>query len=161
MSDEPSIADDADHTATGDADESPQVPADSRWWYWVAAVPAFYVVATAAGFLFGMLAFALAVTGATGVQYGVGPGIGAPVGAGFFGVFVLFVLLFAVGGLLSLLFPVAVYLDAEAVADTAGDWAPDPELYGVLGLVGVVAQPLQAPLGVYYLYKRHQSEGVP
>ncbi|WP_336035909.1 hypothetical protein [Halobacterium yunchengense] len=138
------------------AADAPSAPADSRWWYWVAAVPAFYVVATVAGFLFGALAFAFALTGA---EYG--PGIGAPVGLGFFGAFVLFAFLAAVGGLLSLVFPVAIYLDADAVAETPGDWQPDPELYGVLGLVGVVAQPLQAPLGVYYLYRRHQSEGVP
>jgi hypothetical protein len=134
-------------------------PPDSRWWYWVAALPVYFVVAAVAGFVVSIVAFVAAVTGASAME----PGIGAPttIGLGVAGVFVVVLLLVGVGMLLTLLFPVAIYLDADAVADTAGDWDPDPVLYGLLGLAGVVAQPLQAPLAVYYLYRRHQSAGVP
>lgn len=134
-------------------------PPESRWWYWVAALPVYFVVATVVGFVVSIAAFLVAVTGASLME----PGVGAPasIGLGVAGVFVVVLLLVGVGMLLTLLFPVAIYLDADAVAATAGDWDPDPVLYGLLGLAGVVVQPLQAPLAVYYLYRRHQSEGVP
>ena len=56
---------------------------------------------------------------------------------------------------------VRVARDATAVAEAPGSWAPDPALYGLLALAGLVAQPLQVPLAVYYLYKRHGAVGVP
>jgi len=132
---------------------------DSRWWYWVAAVPLYWVASSVLGFAFGLVAFAFALTGAGVGHVGGMPGLGFGFGAlGFVG---LALLLVAVGMVLSLAFPVAVYLDAEAVADARGDWQPDPALYGLVGLAGVVAQPLQVPLAVYYLYKRHESVGRP
>jgi hypothetical protein len=141
----------------------PSPPADSRWWYWVAALPLYYVLGTVVGFAVSIAAFAFALTGAAAGPMVVEPGIHAPrsAGLGFLLVLAVVVLLAMLGVLLSLLFPVAVYLDADAVAATSGDWDPDPALYGLLGLAGVVAQPLQVPLAVYYLYKRHESEGVP
>jgi hypothetical protein len=169
---------------------------DSRWWYLVLAVPLYYVLGTVLGLVFGIAAFVAALTG-VGVLGQAGPG-GAEiaVGLGVTGIFVLAFLLFLVGLVLSLAFPVAIYFDAEAVTDavradarresrgatvgntveagessttgehaTAGEttdsWQPDPALYGLLGLAGVVVQPLQVPLAVYYLYKRHEVTGVP
>lgn len=133
---------------------------DSNWWYWVASVPVYWVVATVAGFAIGLLAFAFALTGAAGFGY-MGGMPGAGFGLGAFGFVAVAVLLAFAGMVVSLVFPVAVYLDAEAVADARRDWQPDPALYGLLGLAGVVAQPLQVPLAVYYLYKRHESVGRP
>ncbi|MDH5018828.1 hypothetical protein [Halobacterium rubrum] len=133
---------------------------DSNWWYWVASVPVYWVVATVAGFAIGLLAFAFALTGAAGFGH-MGGIPGAGFGLGAFGFAAVAVLLAFAGMVVSLVFPVAVYLDAEAVADARRDWQPDPALYGLLGLAGVVAQPLQVPLAVYYLYKRHESVGRP
>jgi hypothetical protein len=125
----------------------------------VAAVPLYWVASTVLGFAFGLVAFAFALTGAGVGHMGGMPGLGFGFGAlGFVG---LALLLVAAGVVLSLAFPVAIYLDAEAVADARGDWQPDPALYGLVGLAGVVAQPLQVPLAVYYLYKRHESIGRP
>lgn len=143
--------------STGIEDAPPEV--DSRWWYWVAAVPLYWVASSVVGFAFALVAFAFALTGA-GVGHMTGmPGVGFGFGAlGFVGVALVFV---AAGMVLSLAFPVAVYLDAEAVAEARGDWEPDPALYGLVGLAGVVAQPFQVPVAVYYLYKRHESVGRP
>ena len=140
---------------------------DSRWWYLVLAVPVYYVLATVLGFVVGFVAFIATLAGVNG---GVGAGPGSAevaVGLGVVGVVGLVLLLLLVGLVLSLAFPVALYFDAEAladanaVADANTDWQPDPALYGLLGLAGVVAQPLQVPLAVYYLYKRHEATGVP
>lgn len=155
MANEPST--DAD--ARTDTRDARAVTPDSQWWYWVAAVPIYYVVGTALGFLVGVAAFAFTVTGAGGM--GPGPGMGMGMELGFVGVFVVVAVLAAAGILLSLLFPVAIYLDADAVTATGGEWEPDAVLYGLLGLAGVVAQPLQVPLAVYYLYRRHEATGVP
>jgi hypothetical protein len=149
--------------APADAGERTDPAPDSNWWYWVAAVPVYYVVGTVVGFLVGVAMFVLALTGAGTM----GPGMADPgmmplgVGFGFAGVFLLAVLFAGVGLLLSVVFPLAIYYDATAVADAPGSWDPDPELYGLLGLAGLVAQPLQVPLAVYYLYKRRDSVGVP
>ncbi|MFB6269705.1 MAG: hypothetical protein ABEH83_07160 [Halobacterium sp.] len=163
----------ADTTDTGAPDaprdpdrgdsHAPSPPPDSRWWYWVAALPVYFVLATVVGFAIGVAAVALALTGATTVQHGVWMEMpmGAGAGIGFVLVMLAVMVLASIGMLLSLLFPVAIYLDADAVAATTGDWTPDPMLYGLIGLAGVIAQPLQVPLAVYYLYKRHESEGVP
>jgi len=146
-------------TDAPDAAEPTDPAPDSRWWYWVAALPAYYVVGTVVGFIVGVAVFLLALTGAATME----PAMGAPmgVGFGFAGVFVLAVLLAGVGLLLSVVFPLAVYYDATAVAEAPGSWDPDPALYGLLALAGLVAQPLQVPLAVYYLYKRHGAVGVP
>jgi len=141
-----------------DTDDRP-TEVDSRWWYWVAAVPLYWVASSVLGFAFALVAFAFALTGAGIGHAGGMPGLGFGFGAlGFVGFALLLV---AAGMVLSLAFPVAIYLDAEAVADARGDWQPDPALYGLVGLAGVVAQPLQVPLAVYYLYKRHESVGRP
>lgn len=156
-------------------------PVDSQWWYLVAAVPVYYVLASIAGFLVGMAAFVFALTGSAGMMDGMGHAgpemhTGMMVGGSLFFLAVLGLVL--VGMVLTLVFPVAIYFDAEAVErvgprptegssggkprdGAGGDWQPDPALYGLLGLVGIVAQPLQVALAVYYLYKRHESQGQP
>jgi hypothetical protein len=153
---------------------------DSKWWYLVAAVPLYYVVASVLGFLVGVAAFVFALTGSGMMLEGMwhtGPGMqtGFAVGGSLFVLGILGLAL--VGLVLTLVFPVAIYFDAEAVeragpgptdgasggkpGDAGSVWQPDPTLYGLLGLAGVVAQPLQVPLAVYYLYKRHEFQGQP
>lgn len=146
------------------ADGAARNTVDSRWWYLVATVPLYYVLASIAGFLVGAAVFVLALTGSAGMMDGMwhaGPGMhtGFFVGGSLLFLGVLGLVL--VGMVLSLAFPVAIYLDAEAVERVRSDWQPDPALYGLLGLVGIVAQPLQVALAVYYLYKRHESQGQP
>ncbi|MCD2198987.1 hypothetical protein LPA44_03620 [Halobacterium sp. KA-4] len=151
-------------TPSTETDARSDANPESGWWYWVAAVPVYYVIGTVLGFVVGLAAFAFALTGMGTMDPGtMEPGMGLPmgVGFGFAGVFVLVFVLAAVGLLLSLVFPLAIYYDATAVEDAPGRWNPDPVLYGLLGLAGLVAQPLQVPLAVYYLYKRHESVGVP
>ncbi|MFC3477723.1 hypothetical protein [Halobacterium litoreum] len=135
-------------------------PVGGRWWYWVAAVPLYYVAATVLGFLLGVVAFALAVGGVFTASAG---DVTAPlsVGLGFALVVLGALLLAAVGLLVSVAFPLAVYRDATALADADVDWDPDPALYAALGVAGILLQPLQVPVAVYYLFKRHESVGRP
>ncbi|MCG1004330.1 MULTISPECIES: hypothetical protein [Halobacterium] len=148
----------AETPSTDTAARSDATP-NSKWWYWVAAVPLYYVVGTVLGFFLAIAVFAFTVTGMGTMEHAARMPMSA--GFGFAGIFLVFVALAGVGLLLSLVFPFAIYYDASAVADAPGSWNPDPELYGILGLAGLVAQPLQVPLAVYYLYKRHESVGVP
>ncbi|MCF2207192.1 hypothetical protein KI372_09495 [Halobacterium salinarum] len=132
---------------------------DSEWWYWVAAVPAYWVVGSAVGVAFAAVVGVLLVTGV--VAGGPAVRVSAGFGVVSLALVVVAVLLAFVGMIVSLVFPVAVFRDAEAVAAVRGDWQPDPASYGLVGLVGVVVQPLQVALAVYYLYKRHESVGRP
>jgi hypothetical protein len=62
------------------------------------------------------------------------------------------------------MFPVAVYVDARALSDDpASSWSPDPLLYGLVALAGVVltAFTVSVPLAIYYLYRRHVAVGTP
>lgn len=127
----------------------PSLTVDSHWWYWIAAVPVYFVLSTLVGFG----AFLLAVTGLA-LDSGVG-------------VFVLFVVAFALiaipGVVLSVMFPLATYADARAIAGAEIDWTPDPVLYGLIALAAVLvtAFTLSVPLALYYLYQRHRHVGVP
>ncbi|MFB6123262.1 MAG: hypothetical protein ABEJ78_07365 [Haloferacaceae archaeon] len=153
-----SAASDADDASTvdsesrGDAaaidDYLPDATVDSGWWYWIAAVPVFFVLSAAFGVVF-------VGTAVLGLFVGDGGGV-----------VLLFVLagLFALVGLvLSVLFPLAVYVDAKAVSAATVDWDPDPVLYGLVALAGVLmtAFVVSVPLACYYLYRRHGAVGVP
>lgn len=128
----------------------------SRWWYWVAAVPVYYLVLFVVGAWFALVALV-----------GLGLGLaGGPAGP-FFGlglVAALVAVATALAGLVLLvLFPVALYLDAEAVSGAGLDWRPDGVLYALVGLVGALTTgfTLSAAVAVYYLYRRHRHVGVP
>lgn len=139
---------------------------DSRWWLVVAAAAAFWAVAYVLGALFALIAF-LGVFG--GAFFGsMGPGHGFPLPLPFFpggfGLAALLILPLALLGLLvSLLLPVALYLDAEAVGRADVGWTPDPVLYAIAGVVGLFAQglPIQPAVALYYLYRRHEHVGEP
>lgn len=134
----------------------PAASVDSRWWYWIAAVPALFAVTLG----FGIGAFVLAL-------FGVALDVAGLAGLASFGGFVLF----SIGGailagtslLVAILFPVATYVDARAVEESNLAWRPDPVLYGLAAAAAVIATNfvLSVPLALYYLYKRHGAVGVP
>jgi hypothetical protein len=128
----------------------PYASVDSNWWYWIAAPLVFFVLSAVGGVLFfvGFL-FDVFLTGGLLT-------VGLAVVAG--GVAAL------VGLVLSVMFPVAVYVDARALSDDpASPWSPDPLLYGLVALAGVVltAFTVSVPLAIYYLYRRHVAVGTP
>ena len=129
----------------------PAATVESRWWYWIAAVPVYFGLSLVVGTLLFVVFFL---------------GLWVDVGVAFSGAFafVLVGLLFALPGLLlSVLFPVAVYVDARAVSEATVDWNPDPTLYGIVALGGVLATAftVSVPMALYYLYRRHEAVGVP
>ena len=144
-------------TTGGDAvddplgDLLPRPAVDSRWWYWIAAIPLYVVVGGALGLLFAVVALA---------------GFGLGLDGGLIGFGLLFVLVVALGlaGLvLTILFPVATYVDARAIATSDASWTPDPLVWGLAALATVVlsAFTLSFVLAIYYLYKRHVAVGTP
>ncbi len=156
--DAPPAADDARATAATTPDRTggvgellPRATVESRWWYWIAVVPIYFAVS----FLLGGLAFAVVFLG-----FWVDAGV-AVSGAFLFALAAFFLAL--PGLVLSVLFPVAVYVDARAVSESGADWHPDPALYGLVALAGVLvtAFTVSVPLALYYLYRRHEAVGVP
>ena len=134
----------------------PEASVDSRWWYWIAAVPALFAVTLG----FGIGAFVLAL-------FGVALDVAGLAGLASFGGFILFsiggVILAGASLLVAILFPVATYVDARAVEESNLDWRPDPVLYGLAAAAAVIATNfvLSVPLALYYLYRRHGAVGVP
>jgi hypothetical protein len=127
----------------------PRADVDSRWWYWIAAVPAFFLVGLVGGafFLFAFL-FDLFLTGGL---------------LTFAAAFVLVPIAGLVGLALTVLYPVATYVDARAIAESDATWTPDPVVWGLVALATVVlsAFSLSAVAALYYLYKRHGAVGTP
>lgn len=118
---------------------------DSRWWYWVAALPviaAFWLVT------------ALWLWIATSAEFGAGPS-GDP-GSFAFSVTTLFA---GVPFLVSLaVFPAAVYFDARALAAAGASWQPDPRRYGALAVATLPTGPAgSVPLACYYCYRRYRA----
>jgi hypothetical protein len=137
----------------------------SHHWYWVAAIPAAFVLWLAA-----LAWLALASSweafgfGANAVELSL-VALGIP-------------FVFLTG-----YFPVAVYKDADYVNRTSGTWAPQPMRQALLATFGiivlivagivsvVVGLPpsvpvilgflVSVPLAAYYLYQRHEKVGVP
>ena len=129
---------------------------DSKWWYGVAAVP-IYVLVGIVGGGFAVLLFLF------GVAVDVGGGMGLATGLVVV-LLTLGVIGYALAGLaLSILFPVAIYLDAKEIAATDGAWEPDAVLYLIVAAASVVfsAFSLSAVVALYYLYRRNQAIGVP
>ena len=128
----------------------PYASVDSNWWYWIAAPLVLFVLSAVAGVLF-VLGFLVDVFLTGGLL---------TVAA----VFVFGSLAALVGLVLSVLFPVAVYVDARALSDAPeSSWSPDPVLYGLVALAGVLltAFTVSVPFGIYYLYRRHEAVGTP
>jgi hypothetical protein len=134
----------------------PEADADSRWWYWIAAVPVYFLVTLVGGAIAaGLFLFA-------GLLDVVGLG-----GLASFSTFLVFgavASLFGISGLVvAVLFPVATYVDARAIETLDGEWTPDPVLWGLLAVVAVLVTNfvVSVPLSLYYLYRRHEALGTP
>ena len=80
-----------------------------------------------------------------------------------FGAFIVLPVLGLLGLVLTILFPVATYVDARAIAESDASWTPDPLVWGLAALATVVlsAFTLSVVLALYYLYKRHVAVGTP
>ena len=147
---------DPSHEATGGFEDPvgdllPRAGVDSRWWYWIAAIPLYVVVGAAAVLLFAVAAL-------------LGFGIGFE--AGFVVTGLLFVTVFILGllGLVfSIVFPIAMYVDARAIAASEASWTPDPLVWGLAALATEVLSvfTLSVVVALYYLYKRHVAVGTP
>lgn len=134
----------------------PEAGVESNWWYWIAAVPIYFLVALVGGALTAVL-FLFA-----GILDVVGLGGLASISAlvVFGGAAALFGL---VGVAIAIVFPVAMYIDARAIESVGEEWTPDPVLWGLLAVVAVLVTNfiVSVPLALYYLYKRHEALGTP
>ncbi|WP_336023968.1 hypothetical protein [Halobellus salinisoli] len=127
----------------------PRASVDSRWWYWIAAIPLYVVLGGLLAILFvGAFLFDLFLTG----------GI-----ATIFGAFIVVPVLGLLGLVLSIMYPIATYVDARAIAESDASWTPDPLVWGLAALATEVlsAFTLSVVLAIYYLYKRHVAVGTP
>jgi hypothetical protein len=98
-------------------------PVDSRWWYWVAAVP---------------LAFAFWLLSAAWVAVGTALDPALADGTGFGGALGVALVAFGVPLLVLLVaFPASVLFDARAARDQS-DWQPSAGRYAGLATVGTV-----------------------
>ena len=134
----------------------PAADVDSRWWYWIAAVPVYFLVT----FVGGAIAAVLFVFAGLLDVLGLGGLASVSTFVLFGGVAALFGL---VGVVVAFAFPVAVYVDARAIEATGGEWQPDPVLWGLVAVVAVLVTNfvLSVPMALYYLYKRREALGTP
>jgi len=119
---------------------------DSRWWYWIAAVPA------SAGLWFLSFLWAALATASEGVATG-----GDPVG-------VAFGLSLLVGGVplfvVAVLFPVGVFFDSRALRAAGFEW-PAPGRYALAAVGSLVVPPVAVAVATHYVYRRRKRAGVP
>ncbi|WP_458188842.1 hypothetical protein [Haladaptatus sp. NG-WS-4] len=145
---------------------------NSRWWYWIAAVPTVFVF-----WLVTVAWVAFAISMEPGL-FGIGDDsravrlfVALPRAAT--------VSLVAVGVpfvVLTALFPFAVFQDTQAISRAEAGWEPSGN-YALVALLGVVALAglalsdlslavivgfvLSVPFSLYYLWLRHDRLGVP
>ncbi|WP_323191357.1 hypothetical protein [Halostella sp. PRR32] len=130
---------------------------DSNWWYVVAVTP-----------LFSLLLFLVTGWMVAAVLLGFGGGLMPMMGhsgtlAGIFTLLIPVFLFGTVGTVLTAVFPISLYLDAKAVRAADIGWDPDPVLYALVAVVGIVSTAFAfgIPLSLYYLYQRHRHVGTP
>jgi len=150
-----------DTSPAGDRVGSSTDGVDSNWWYVIAAMP----VLSLLGFLvFGWVVASVFFALGFGAMPMGGPMMGPAAFAGpLVAVFLPVFLIGMVGSVLGLLFPVALYFDATAVGEADVGWEPDPALYALVAVVGIVATAflLNVAVSLYYLYQRHEHVGTP
>lgn len=154
--DRPTAGSERQSTPAQSVGDDPQLRVDSRWWYWVAAVPIYVLIGA-----IGSVLVAILLVGTIGLDILGG-------GGAFTGL--ASILLLIAGGIYGLaglallfLFPIGIYLDAKAIAELPVEWDPDPILYGGLAALSALfsAFTLSLFLALYYLYKRHGAIGEP
>jgi len=141
--------------------ERPRV--DSNWWYVVAVMPLFSLVGC---LVFGWMLAAVFLgigTGLLPTTPMTGPGMSGEMPGGLFALMIPMFLFGTVGTVLTAVFPISLYLDAKAVRAADVGWDPDPVLYALVAVVGIVstAFAIGIPLSLYYLYQRHRHVGTP
>lgn len=137
-----------------------RTPHLSRWWYWIVAYPVFSLLTVPLA-VFGLLLFA--PLGAVTMPTGTTPEFVGPVAYAIVTLVVGAVAVYAlVGVVLTVMLPVALYIDADELTDSSIEWSPDPILYGLIGLLNFLAAPVVGIIiATYYLYRRHQFVGTP
>jgi hypothetical protein len=127
----------------------PHAEVSSRWWYWIAAVPLYVVVAAV-----GLVIFFITVL--TGVAIDIE-----------FAVVGSWIILIPVVGLsgviMTVMFPVAIYIDSRAISKSQYQWTPDSRIWGIAALGTVIGSvfTLSIAVALYYLYRRHNVVGTP
>lgn len=126
---------------------SGRVAPDSRWWYWVAALPA-----AASLWLLAFLWVFVAVAAEfgdvlAGDPFDVALGLSVAIGG---------VPLLVIG----LLVPVAVFFDSRALRRAGFEW-PRPLAYAALVALCLPLVPLGVAVAAHYVYRRRQRVGVP
>lgn len=156
-SDSPSSLEDLPESSTR-PESRPDEP--SRWWYWIAAYPVYSLLSIPL-VIFGLILFV--PFGAVATPMGADPRFVGPL------MFTLIVFVVGIGAIyallglvLTLMLPVALYVDATEITESEPLWSPDPILYGLVGLLNFLAAPVVGILvAVYYLYRRHEHVGTP
>jgi len=140
---------------------------DSRWWYWIAAIPAvfgFWLVTVA------WVAFAIWLEpGLLDTAGGDGP-LAQAARISLVAVGVPLVVLTAI-------FPFAVFQDTQAIDRAGVEWEPPSGTYAAVALVGLLVLAVagvsdisvgvisgfavSVPFALYYLQQRHERLGVP
>ncbi|WP_327050677.1 hypothetical protein [Halomicrococcus gelatinilyticus] len=140
---------------------------DSRWWYWIAAIPAVF------GFWLVTVAWvALAIwlePGLLDTAGGDGP-LAQAARISLVAVGVPLVVLTAI-------FPFAVFQDTQAIDRAGVEWEPPSGTYAAVALVGLLVLAVagvsdisigvisgfavSVPFALYYLQQRHERLGVP
>lgn len=131
------------------SDDLPLQVCDSRWWYWIAAVPLVYVLVFTA-----LAVFVLPlIFGGSTVVFGLGESSVAR----------LAVALALPTFLITLTLPYALYRDIGLLDehDTATAWSPDRDEYAIVGAAGIFVTGVSFVVSIYYLYRRHVHVGIP
>ncbi len=143
-----------------DSEVPPLDVVDSKWWYLIAAYPIVFFLFVPVFLIGGLLIAIPVIIMGPGIQ----PARGLVALGAIFGILlaIIIVVMIMLTFALVVTFPIALYLDARAITDADIDWAPDPLLYGLLGVLQLIVTPLIGIIiAIYYLYRRHQTVGVP
>jgi hypothetical protein len=130
-------------------DNLPPQVRESRWWYWIAAIPVLYVLVLAV-----LVVFVLPlILGESSRVFGFGEFVIARLAVGV----ALLAFLF------TLMLPYALYRDIGLLNeyDIATAWNPDQTEYTILGAAGIFMSAVGFGVSIYYLYQRHVHVGIP